>query len=131
MFGTRVRTRVAHMADENRLTARQVANAKPGKGRKAAMLSDGGNLFLQLTTGNDSRIRRTPARPRFTILDCPRTLTEQRHAVKDYYPSRPSIASLARNGIEARAMMPGNAAAALLHHDGRADRYPPIEISDV
>jgi integrase len=47
------------MANGNRLTARQVANAKPGKGRKAAMLSDGGNLFLQLTTGNDSRIRRS------------------------------------------------------------------------
>jgi hypothetical protein len=28
-------------------------------------------------------------------------------------------------------MMPGNAAASLLHHDGRADRYPLIEIGDV
>jgi Arm DNA-binding domain len=47
------------MADGNRLTARQVVNAKPRKGRKADMFSDGGNLFLQLTTGNDSRICRS------------------------------------------------------------------------
>jgi hypothetical protein len=65
------------------------------------------------------------------ILDCPRTLTKQRHAVKDYYPSRPSITPLARSRIEVGAMMPGNAATALLHHDGCADRDPLIEICDV
>jgi hypothetical protein len=66
------------------------------------------------------------------MMDCARTLTKQRHAVKDYYPSRPSITPVARGRIEVGAMMPGNAATSfLLHHDGRADRYPLIEICDV
>jgi hypothetical protein len=49
----------------------------------------------------------------------------QRHA------GGPSITPVARGRIEVGAMMPGNAAASLLHHDGRADRYPLIEICDV
>jgi integrase len=42
-----------------RLTARQVANAKPKKGRNAGLLADGGNLYLQLTLGADSTISRS------------------------------------------------------------------------
>ena len=67
----------------------------------------------------------------FTIVDCARSLAEQRHAVKDYYPSSPSITPVARNRIEAGAVMPGNVATSLLHHDGRTDRYPVIKICDV
>jgi integrase len=42
-----------------RLSARQVANAKPPKGRHAALIADGGNLFLQVSTGTDGHIRRS------------------------------------------------------------------------
>jgi integrase len=42
----------------NRLTARQVINAKPG-GRSAVMLADGGNLFLQVTAAHGGHIRRS------------------------------------------------------------------------
>jgi integrase len=42
-----------------RLSARQVKNAKPKKGRDWAELSDGGNLLLQVTTGKDGHIRRS------------------------------------------------------------------------
>jgi len=31
-------------------------------------------------------------RPRFIIVDCARSLTEQRYAVKDYYPSTTAFA---------------------------------------
>jgi integrase len=41
------------------LTARQVVNATPGKGRRAAMLSDGANLFLQVSLGSRGQIRRS------------------------------------------------------------------------
>lgn len=36
-----------------------------------------------------ARERKTTARPRFIIMDCAQSLTEQRHAVKDYYPRCP------------------------------------------
>ena len=36
-----------------RLTAREVTTAKPEKGRRAAMLPDGGNLYLQATFGKN------------------------------------------------------------------------------
>jgi len=42
-----------------RLTAREVASAKPEKGRRAAMLPDGGNLYLQATLGKEGGIRRS------------------------------------------------------------------------
>jgi integrase len=42
-----------------RLSARQVANAKPPKGRRAALIADGGNLFLQVSTGKDGHVRRS------------------------------------------------------------------------
>jgi integrase len=42
-----------------RLTARKVATARPPKGRDSAIFSDGGNLFLQVTTGRDGHIRRS------------------------------------------------------------------------
>ena len=42
-----------------RLTARQAANAKPKRGRSAAMLSDGGNLLLQVSIGKDGNVRRS------------------------------------------------------------------------
>lgn len=71
------------------------------------------------------------AKRRKGIVDRARLLTEQRHAVKDYYPSSPSITSVARSRIEVGAMMPSNVAIFLLHHDGCADRYPIIEICDV
>jgi integrase len=41
-----------------RLSARKVATARPPKGRRAAMIADGGNLFLQVSTGKDGHIRR-------------------------------------------------------------------------
>jgi integrase len=43
----------------NRLTARQVNNAKPPKGRDAMLLADGGNLYLQCTIGRDGHVRRS------------------------------------------------------------------------
>jgi integrase len=42
-----------------RLTARQVSTAKPRAGRDARLLADGGNLYLQLTTGPDNHVRRS------------------------------------------------------------------------
>src|SRR5215470_10820289 len=45
--------------DTKRLTAREVASAKPEKGRRAAMLPDGGNLYLQATLGKEGGIRRS------------------------------------------------------------------------
>src|SRR6516165_9845309 len=44
-----------------RLTAREVANAKPEPGRRALMLADGGNLWLQCSTDpqHSDRIRRS------------------------------------------------------------------------
>jgi len=35
-----------------RLKPRQVSNAKPRRGRTAALLADGGNLYLQITAGS-------------------------------------------------------------------------------
>ena len=67
-------------------------------------------------------------------MECAGKLPKQRHAVKDYYPRYPQPAltdHVARSGVEAGAMMPGNVATFLLHHDGCADRYPVIEICDV
>ena len=43
----------------NRLKARQVANAKPKRGLDASLLADGGNLFLQLTRGQNDHVRRS------------------------------------------------------------------------
>jgi integrase len=42
-----------------RLTARQVATAKPKKGCPARMFADGGNLFLQVSTGKEGNLRRS------------------------------------------------------------------------
>jgi integrase len=42
-----------------RLTAREVSNAKPKPGRDAALLADGGNLYLQVTRGERDHIRRS------------------------------------------------------------------------
>ena len=47
------------MGEIKRLTAREVANAKPERGRRAAMLPDGGNLYLQATLGKDRAVRRS------------------------------------------------------------------------
>jgi len=41
------------MGRTKRLAAREVMNAKPEKGRRAAMLPDGGNLYLQATFGKN------------------------------------------------------------------------------
>lgn len=42
-----------------RLTAREVASAKPEGDRRAALLPDGANLYLQVTRGEDGNIRRS------------------------------------------------------------------------
>jgi integrase len=42
-----------------RLTQKQVANAKPPKGRPAVLLADGANLYLQCTLGADDSVRRS------------------------------------------------------------------------
>ena len=42
-----------------RLSSRQVANAKPKRGREAVLLADGGNLYLQCTLGADGNVRRS------------------------------------------------------------------------
>jgi integrase len=42
-----------------RLTARQAMTAKPDAGRRAAMLPDGGNLYLQATIGKNGTVRRS------------------------------------------------------------------------
>jgi integrase len=47
------------MGRTKRLTAREVANAKPEAGRRAAMLPDGGNLYLQATIAKDDAVRRS------------------------------------------------------------------------
>jgi integrase len=41
------------------LTAREVMTAKPERGRRAAMLPDGGNLYLQATVGKNGTVRRS------------------------------------------------------------------------
>jgi integrase len=47
------------MGQVKRLTVRQVMTAKPECGRRAAMLADGGNLYLQATIGRDDTVRRS------------------------------------------------------------------------
>jgi integrase len=42
-----------------RLKARQVANAKPPRGKEWAVIPDGGNLYLQATRGMEGHIRRS------------------------------------------------------------------------
>jgi integrase len=42
-----------------RLTPKQVANAKPKRGRTAALLPDGANLYLQATVAKDKSINRS------------------------------------------------------------------------
>jgi integrase len=42
-----------------RLSSRQAINAKPKHGADAALLADGGNLYLQLTRGDGGHIRRS------------------------------------------------------------------------
>jgi hypothetical protein len=42
-----------------RLKARQVANAKPPRGRDSIDIADGGNLLLQVTRGKEGHIRRS------------------------------------------------------------------------
>src|SRR5262249_5345698 len=49
----------AIMGDINRLTDREARTAKPEAGQRAAMLADGGNLYLQVTTGKDGAVRRS------------------------------------------------------------------------
>src|SRR5262245_65333207 len=41
------------------LKSRQVVNAKPPRGRDAALIPDGGNLFLQVTKNKDGGVRRS------------------------------------------------------------------------
>ena len=45
--------------EPNRLTARQVSNAKPKRGLDAVLLADGGNLYLQVTRGQNDHVRRS------------------------------------------------------------------------
>jgi integrase len=47
------------MANINRLRERQVRNAKPKRDRKAIMLPDGANLYLQATLAKDGSINRS------------------------------------------------------------------------
>jgi integrase len=42
-----------------KLKARQVINVKPPKGRRAVVLGDGGNLYLEATVGAEGNIRRS------------------------------------------------------------------------
>src|SRR5262245_33963211 len=42
-----------------RLSPARVRTAKPPRGRDAAMLADGGNLYLQVSLGADNNIRRS------------------------------------------------------------------------
>jgi integrase len=42
-----------------KLSARKVSTAKPSKGQRAAFLSDGGNLNLQVTLGDAGNVRRS------------------------------------------------------------------------
>jgi integrase len=42
-----------------RLTAKQVANSKPPKGRDSILISDGGCLHLQVTSGHAGHVRRS------------------------------------------------------------------------
>jgi integrase len=42
-----------------RLSSKQVANARPKRGRDAMLLADGGNLYLQCTLGADGSVRRS------------------------------------------------------------------------
>jgi integrase len=50
---------VQTMSRIKRLTVREVTSAKPEAGRRAAMLADGGNLYLQATLGKDGGVRRS------------------------------------------------------------------------
>jgi integrase len=52
-----------------RLSARQVANAKPPKGQDKALLCDGGGLYLQLTRSADGTISRSWVF-RYQLNDC-------------------------------------------------------------
>src|SRR5262249_39942798 len=42
-----------------KLSTRRVATAKPKAGRRALVLADGGNLYLQATLGDDGNVRRS------------------------------------------------------------------------
>jgi hypothetical protein len=42
-----------------RLTSREVASSKPKRGFDAALLADGGNLYLQMTSGDGEHVRRS------------------------------------------------------------------------
>jgi hypothetical protein len=42
-----------------RLKSRQVANAKPPRGKDSIDISDGGNLLLQVTHGKGGHVRRS------------------------------------------------------------------------
>jgi integrase len=42
-----------------RLNSRQVANAKPPKGKRSIVIGDGGNLLLQATLGKEGNVRRS------------------------------------------------------------------------
>jgi integrase len=42
-----------------RLTSKQVRHAKPKRGRDWGLLADGGNLYLQVTTGKDGAVSRS------------------------------------------------------------------------
>src|SRR5262249_23702252 len=43
----------------DKLSARKVKTAKPKKGNRTAVLSDGGNLYLQVSLGPDGNVRRS------------------------------------------------------------------------
>jgi integrase len=47
------------MRKVDRLRARQVATAKPRKGRRAGLIADGGGLYLQCTIGKEKNVRRS------------------------------------------------------------------------
>ena len=42
-----------------RLSELKVRNSKPPNGRRAGLLADGGNLYLQVSVGEDGNIRRS------------------------------------------------------------------------
>jgi integrase len=56
-MGTGMEDGMARMV--GRLTQKEVANAKPTAERKATLLADGGNLYLQCTRGKDGTILRS------------------------------------------------------------------------
>jgi integrase len=47
------------MAESRRLTAREVMNAKPPPDRRAVVMPDGGNLYLQVSRSKDDKIWRS------------------------------------------------------------------------